>query len=480
MRNRFKWTALLLVLMMLTGCAQETEREAPELLEPASVQSDMAAAYIGEIYDVACYESSVKPYVEGLSFSVSGEVMAITAYPGMAVEEGEELISLEQTSLEERAEQLQQEISYMQQDGEYSDAIAELEIDILEVELRELEDKQSTLNEKASALKEKESALQEQKSALKEKETMLQASEPVPEASEPVQEESEPASETSEPAPEESEPAPEESEPIPEESEPASQENELALVQEELAAVEAELTAVAEELAAVEAELPSVEKEIALKENETEQKQTLLRQDKEQRALELDNMRKELAEISESLDVAVLRAPFAGRIIYGDSLEQGSWVQADDPIVFLADDTKLTIECEYITESEIQKADRIYALIGAKEYELEYVPLDIEEYIAKTTSGAEVTTEFEIIASEEELAEIEAGQYAAVCLRSKYVADALLVPSGAVKRDAAGQYVYVDEDGSTVKRMVETGVTTDGLVQIVEGLEEGDVVYVNE
>ena len=473
MQKRFKWAALLLALMMLAGCAQETETEAPELLEPAGVQSDMAVAYIGEIYDVTCYEASVKPYVEGLSFTVSGQVMSISAYPGMAVEEGEELISLEQTSLEERAEQLQQELSYMQQDSEYTDTIAELEIDILEVELQELEDKQSTLNEKVSALKEKESALQEQKSALKEKETMLQASDPASEASDP-------ASETSEPVSEESESVPEESEPAPEESEPVSQENELALVQEELAAVEAELAAAAEELAAVEAELPSVEKEIALKENEIEQKQTLLRQDKEQRELELAGTRKELAEINESLDVAVLRAPFAGRIIYGDSIEQGSWVQADDPIVFLADDSKLSIKCEYIPESVIQNTDRVYARIGAKEYELEYVPISVEEYISLAAKGADITTEFKIIASEEEWTEIEAGQYAAVCLWSNYVSDALLVPSGAVERDAAGQYVYVDENGSTVKRTVKTGVTTDGLAQIVEGLEEGDVVYVQE
>ena len=93
--------------------------------------------------------------------------------------------------------------------------------------------------------------------------------------------------------------------------------------------------------------------------------------------------------------------------------------------------------------------------------------------------------EYETILAEnerlkEELAQIEAGQYAAICIWNDYVPDALLVPSGAVLKKADGKYVYVDQNGSRVERMVKTGKSTDGLVQILEGLEEGEVVYVKD
>ena len=73
-----------------------------------------------------------------------------------------------------------------------------------------------------------------------------------------------------------------------------------------------------------------------------------------------------------------------------------------------------------------------------------------------------------------------AGDYAAVCLVSKSVPDALLIPANALFRDSSGKYVYVYEaDGETrVRRSVETGVTTDWQVQITDGLEEGEIVYV--
>ena len=487
MRNGFKWTALLFSAILLTGCAQKAESEAPQLLEPAGVQSDMAAAYIGEIYNMTCYSASIKPYVEALSFKVSGEVMSVNGSPGMMTEEGDVLIELDQVSLQERAEQLQQELNYAQQDGEYSDTIAELDIEILEAELSQLEKSEATLKENEAALKEKETTLKENISALREKEAALKENISALREKESALKENKPTPEVSEPTPEESEPAPEESEPAPEESELALVEKEIELAEKELALVkneitiaEAEITQAEEEIPLVTEEIELAEREIALKENEITQKQALLRQDKELRELELENTRKELAEIRETMTANVLHAPFTGRIIYGEALAPGSWVSAEDPVVFLADDSKLSIVCGNIPETTIESADRIYAHIGAKEYELKYVPIDPDEYTMMVISGAEVTTKFEIIASEEELAELEAGQYAQVCLWHDYVPDALLVPSGAVMHDSAGNYVYVDENGSRVKRSVETGEATISYVQIVEGLEEGDVVYVKD
>lgn len=365
MRKRISLTALILLTSMLAGCMQPAA-DAPVLMEPVGVQSDTAAAYIGDIYDVELFESAVVPYVEEMYFEVNGSVESVNVYPGMMVEEGDILIELDQTSLVEREEALRKNLEYAQCDNAYADAMAEIDIEILELELKELEANHAD------------------------------------------------------------------------------------------------------------------ETQIALKKNEIEQKKAALRQAQAMREPDMEVMRRELEAISEDLNKNILRAPFSGRVVYGMQLVQGSWVTAYDPVIYLADDSKLSLSGEFISESKLDNADRVYARIGAQDYDITQVPIDQNEYITLVLTGGTLTTQFDINGPEEHMDLLEAGQYAAVLVVSGLRSDVLLVPSGAVLRDATGRYVYVDEDGERVRRMVKTGKSTDGLVQITEGLEEGEVVYVKD
>ena len=56
----------------------------------------------------------------------------------------------------------------------------------------------------------------------------------------------------------------------------------------------------------------------------------------------------------------------------------------------------------------------------------------------------------------------------------------LTVPVNALYRDETGQYVYRMEDGKRVRCEVEVGMTSDVKAEILEGLQEGDEVYVKE
>lgn len=365
MRREMKLAALILVMALLAGCAAE-EAPTPELMEPVGVQSDMATAYVGEIYNIVHFDASVVAYVEELCFEVDGDIETINVYPGKWVEEGDVLIELDQRETEKRAEQLRRELEYAEQDNAYTDAMTELDIKMLETELRQMQ------AQGADA------------------------------------------------------------------------------------------------------------KQIALKENEIKQKQTDLEQARLLREPELKVKREELAGLEASLDKNVLRAPFSGRIVYEKSITQGTHVAAYSPVLFLADDNRLSIRSEYVTEGRLKSASRLYAKIGGREYELAGKPIDQEEYIATVLAGETVMTEYEILGVTDGDEAPEAGQYAAVCVVSGYIPDALLVPSGAVLRDATGRYVYVDEDGERVKRAVKVGMSTDALIQITEGLEEGETVYVKD
>ena len=218
--------------------------------------------------------------------------------------------------------------------------------------------------------------------------------------------------------------------------------------------------------------------EIALKENEIAQKQALLRQAQAMQELQAQEKRNELEQLRANFGDNTLRAPFSGRIVSAEALQVGKTVNAYEPVVFLADETKLHICAERIKQGNLDVADRVYAHIGALQYDVQLIPMDQDAYLAALLAGKTIYTEFEITGPEKQLTQLEAGQYAAICLITDYVPNALLVPAEAVWQDAQGSYVYVLENGVRVRRTVKAGKTTDSVTHILDGLQEGEVVYV--
>ncbi len=221
--------------------------------------------------------------------------------------------------------------------------------------------------------------------------------------------------------------------------------------------------------------------QIALAELDIEQRKAQLRQEQQMREPELDAKRKALEKVEQGLEETCLRAPFSGRVMYYEQgLAEGYWAQAYAPLIYLADDSRVHLRSEYISETVLRTASRVYARIGADDYEIKADPVDQAEYISAALSGATLYTTFRFTGVEEGADYPEVGQYAAICMIRGYIPEALVVPSGAVLRDAGGRYVYVDADGERVRRAVKVGTVTDGLTQILEGLEEGEVVYVKD
>ena len=103
--------------------------------------------------------------------------------------------------------------------------------------------------------------------------------------------------------------------------------------------------------------------------------------------------------------------------------------------------------------------------------------MDQKELFARTLSGETITTEFEICDAG---IEVSVGDYAAVCVQSKLEENVLLIPRNALYIESGSRYVYVMENGGRSYRNVTVGHIAPHLVEIEEGLQEGDVVYVQE
>lgn len=216
---------------------------------------------------------------------------------------------------------------------------------------------------------------------------------------------------------------------------------------------------------------------IALKELQMEEFDVNLALESDLRNLELTRLQDELTSLQIQSERKVLTAPFDGVVSFLSNIEVTSYVNAYTPVMYIADDSRMTIETELLSETDIQKAHDLWALIGPERYEIAHRQMDLQEFYSQVLAGEAVMTQFDILNPDDTLS---TGLYAAVCLERNYVPDALLVPTNAVYGTGDDAYVYMIEDGRRVRQPVTRGVSTDWLTQIREGLEEGAIVYVKE
>ena len=146
-------------------------------------------------------------------------------------------------------------------------------------------------------------------------------------------------------------------------------------------------------------------------------------------------------------------------------------------IPYLTDDSQLHVTTEYIPEYELRKAERIYARIMDKEYEVSYLPYDDTEYISMILNDVEPKAKFVFKEPDDAL---ESGQYAAILIEKSRRENVLTIPVNALYEDGIDCYVYKQEDGQRVRCDVEVGTVSEVSAEITAGLKEGDLVYVKD
>ena len=160
-------------------------------------------------------------------------------------------------------------------------------------------------------------------------------------------------------------------------------------------------------------------------------------------------------------------APFDG--VVTACLKQGANVAAGQPAIAVADTDRLYITAgTYLAPTDYQMYKEIYGIVNGKETELTYEEELMEEegtytyYTAEDLNGASM------------------GDLVLICMVNNYHSQVLSVPESVIYRDSNGAYVYLQEDGSRVRRDVILGYTSGIYVEIAEGLQEGDRVYVKK
>lgn len=217
--------------------------------------------------------------------------------------------------------------------------------------------------------------------------------------------------------------------------------------------------------------------ECRLKEVDVQKLENELAQARQLRQMQLQELQRKLDGLQKKLENNQLTAPFSGRVVYIKAMDSGDSVKGYTTVICIADESNVSMATEYIKQSVITAADRIYVRAGDKEYDVEYIPYDDAEYVSAVLKGEELKSRF---VPDAQAGELQVGQFAVLILVDSYKENVLTIPANALYQDKTGRYVYKMEDGQRVRCNVTVGTVTDVKAEILAGLEEGDVVYVKE
>lgn len=203
-------------------------------------------------------------------------------------------------------------------------------------------------------------------------------------------------------------------------------------------------------------------------EEEIRQRTELYEMDREYNRLLLNRTRREKNE-------STVLSGMAGVVMNIQFMEQGARMYAKTPMVAVADPDRRCVRSDYVSQNDVSAAERLYAVINGKAYDVEYEPMDSEEYNRLAEKNGKVYTTFYL---PEEASDMALGTYVAIVLVRESREDVLTVPQEALMKGEDGFYVYLLEDGEKVYAPVRVGMQDGFYSEILSGLKEGDKVMV--
>lgn len=190
-----------------------------------------------------------------------------------------------------------------------------------------------------------------------------------------------------------------------------------------------------------------------------------LRQQKELYDLDCQYYNGQLRKLREEQKGRIITSEMDGTIVGIRSLTSGNKLTAGDPVIAVGDLSRKRLLCESIPLRVRKNAADIYAFINGKRYE-----------VTELETDDMVHTVYEL---HDENDEIPMGAYAVLVIMRDYRRQVLTVPADAVVRNNGKDYVYVVEDGRTVPKEVQKGMTDNVFVEILSGLAEGEDIVVS-
>ncbi len=194
----------------------------------------------------------------------------------------------------------------------------------------------------------------------------------------------------------------------------------------------------------------------------------------ESNALEEARLYRQLKDLQDQLDNNKLTAPFAGRVV-DINYNEGQWVDEFATVVILASEDQIYLVSEPYNNASITAAIKIDVVLDGTVYDAWYEAYDEQEYTRRTMRGETLKAYF---TTEDNACTF--GQDGMIRLYYGISLNTLYVPKSCVMSDKYGSFVYKDVDGAREKTYITVGISTTSFIEVVSGLEEGDVIYEND
>jgi HlyD family secretion protein len=182
-----------------------------------------------------------------------------------------------------------------------------------------------------------------------------------------------------------------------------------------------------------------------------------------------------LALARKRAELSVVRAPMAG-VVYGREVRQGSYLNAGDLVANVGRMDRLRVRV-YVDEPELgrvavgQPVTITWDALPGRQWhgEVDKKPVTVEAL------GSRQVGEVVCSIGNEGRALIP-GTNVNAEIRTAVVENALVIPKETLRHDAQGDYVLALKGGAVERRAVRKGASNIAMVQVLEGLTDGDAV----
>ncbi len=189
----------------------------------------------------------------------------------------------------------------------------------------------------------------------------------------------------------------------------------------------------------------------------------------------LSECNKKIVNVKKEIASNNIVAPYDGIILIKLELEKGSTINSETPIIEIADTSKRYISCFNEQLYEIEQADKCYSIFDGVEYVIDYSSKLSDEIQNSTMRTVQENSRFTFVENEDK---VNFGEVGLICLLFDYKENVLSASNKAIYTDGINKhYVYCNKDGKKEKVYVEIGTITNIYTEILNGLEEGDVIF---
>lgn len=187
--------------------------------------------------------------------------------------------------------------------------------------------------------------------------------------------------------------------------------------------------------------------------------------------LDSEHAKKELQELRRQRSVAVVASDVDG-VLVSCVLSTDS-VKKNESVVAVGNMDSKQIKTEYISKFDINGAAEVYAFVNGKRYEVEYIPMEDEEYKRLTQNGGRAYSTFLFA---EDASGVNVGDYCVIAVVKKKRNNVLSISKSCLHKDGMVDYVYLVQGTETVYTPVKLGISDNLYAEILDGINEGDKV----